>query len=74
MKMPKAVWWLIIGMALNITGASFLWPLNTIYMKEELGKSLTLAGIVLMINSFGMVIGNLLGERCLINWAVIEPF
>ena len=61
MKMPKAVWWLVIGMALNITGASFLWPLNTIYMKEELGKSLTLAGIVLMINSFGMVIGNLLG-------------
>ncbi|MCU5746851.1 MFS transporter [Staphylococcus sp. SQ8-PEA] len=61
MKMPKAVWWLVVGMALNITGSSFLWPLNTIYMKEELGKSLTLAGIVLMINSLGMVIGNLLG-------------
>lgn len=39
----------------------FLWPLNTIYMKQELGKSLTVAGLVLMINSFGMVIGNLLG-------------
>ena len=26
--------------------------LNTIYMKEELGKSLTVSGIVLMINSF----------------------
>ncbi|GJF44273.1 MFS transporter [Staphylococcus argenteus] len=48
-------------MALNITGSSFLWPLNTIYMKQELGKSLTVAGLVLMINSFGMVIGNLLG-------------
>ncbi len=30
-------------------------------MKEELHKSLTIAGIVLMINSFGMVVGNLLG-------------
>ncbi|MGJ5708589.1 MDR family MFS transporter [Staphylococcus equorum] len=61
MKMPKSVWWLVIGMALNITGSSFLWPLNTIYMNEQLDKSLTMAGLVLMINSFGMVIGNLLG-------------
>lgn len=59
MKMPKSVWWLVIGMALNITGSSFLWPLNTIYMNEQLDKSLTMAGFVLMINSFGMVIGNL---------------
>ncbi|MCJ1661874.1 MFS transporter [Staphylococcus sp. NRL 18/288] len=61
MNIPKSVWWLVIGMALNITGASFLWPLNTIYMKEELGKSLTTATLVLMVNSFGMVVGNLLG-------------
>ena len=50
MNMPKSVWWLVIGMALNITGSSFLWPLNTIYMNEELDKSLTIAGLVLMIN------------------------
>ena len=61
MNIPKSVWWLVIGMALNITGSSFLWPLNTIYMKQELGKSLTVAGLVLMINSLGMVIGNLFG-------------
>lgn len=61
MNIPRSVWWLVIGMALNITGSSFLWPLNTIYMKEELGKSLTIAAIVLMVNSFGMVVGNLLG-------------
>ena len=30
-------------------------------MKEELNKSLTIAGIVLLINSLGMVVGNLLG-------------
>lgn len=44
MKMPKEIWWLVIGMAINITGASFLWPLNTIYMNEVLGKSLSTAG------------------------------
>lgn len=61
MNMLKSVWWLVIGMALNITGSSFLWPLNTIYMNEELNKSLTVAGLVLLINSMGMVAGNLLG-------------
>ncbi|WP_210618600.1 MDR family MFS transporter [Mammaliicoccus lentus] len=61
MKMPKIVKWLIIGMAINITGASFLWPLNTIYMNEELNKSLSTAGVVLMINAFGSVVGNLMG-------------
>ena len=44
-----------------------MWPLNTIFGREETCKSLTIAGIVLMINSFGMVVGNLLGGFCLIN-------
>lgn len=61
MNMPKEIWWLVIGMAINITGASFLWPLNTIYMNEELDKSLSTAGLVLMVNSCGMIVGNLLG-------------
>ncbi|WMZ75012.1 MFS transporter [Staphylococcus pseudintermedius] len=61
MNMPKEIWWLVIGIAINITGASFLWPLNTIYMNEELDKSLSTAGLVLMVNSFGMIVGNLLG-------------
>ncbi|MCE5496084.1 MFS transporter [Staphylococcus pseudintermedius] len=61
MNMPKEIWSLVIGMAINITGASFLWPLNTIYMNEELDKSLSTAGLVLMVNSFGMIVGNLLG-------------
>ncbi len=59
--MPRALWLLVIGMAVNVTGSSFLWPLNTIYMHEELGKSLSIAGIVLMINSAATVIGNLVG-------------
>ena len=59
--MPKALWMIIIGMALNVTASSFLWPLNSIYIHDTLGKSLTAAGLVLMANSFASVIGNLAG-------------
>jgi MFS family permease len=59
--MPRALWLLIIGMAVNVTGSSFLWPLNAIYIHDHLGKSLTVAGIVLMLNSAASVFGNLFG-------------
>lgn len=59
--MPKNVWLIVIGMVINVTGVSFLWPLNAIYLHDYLGKSLTVAGLVLMANSFATVIGNLLG-------------
>lgn len=59
--LPKQVWYLVIGMFLNTVGSSFLWPLNSIYIHNHLGKSLTIAGIVLMLNSLAAVFGNLLG-------------
>ena len=59
--MPKSVWLLIIGMLVNVTGVSFLWPLNTIYLHDHLGKSLTIAGLVLMANAGAGIVGNLLG-------------
>ncbi|MFZ3589370.1 MDR family MFS transporter [Bacillus sp. DJP31] len=59
--MPKKLWLLLIGMVINVTGSSFLWPLNAIYIHDVLGKSLTMAGIVLMLNSASGVVGNLIG-------------
>ncbi|MCY8517605.1 MDR family MFS transporter [Bacillus atrophaeus] len=59
--MPRALKILVIGMFMNVTGASFLWPLNTIYIHNHLGKSLTVAGLVLMLNSGASVVGNLSG-------------
>ncbi|OBW59617.1 multidrug MFS transporter [Solibacillus silvestris] len=59
--MPKQVWLLIIGTFVNTVGNSFLWPLNSIYIHDHLGKSLTTAGIVLMLNSLAGVFGNLVG-------------
>ncbi|WP_456273668.1 MDR family MFS transporter [Bacillus sp. AK031] len=59
--MPKSLWLLIAGMMVNVTAASFLWPLNTIYISSHLGKSLSVAGLVLMLNAGASVIGNLFG-------------
>ncbi|RSK57864.1 MDR family MFS transporter [Bacillus canaveralius] len=59
--MPRPLWLLVIGMAVNVTGSSFLWPLNTIYIHDHLGKSLSVAGIVLMLNAAASVVGNLYG-------------
>ncbi|MYL44705.1 MFS transporter [Virgibacillus halodenitrificans] len=61
MKMPKYIWLLVIATTINVTGGSFLWPLNTIYMHNELGKSLAFAGLILMFNQGAAIVGNLIG-------------
>lgn len=71
--MPRALKILIIGMFINVTGASFLWPLNTIYIHNHLGKSLTVAGIVLMLNSGASVAGIYAADFCLIKSADSNP-
>lgn len=59
--MPRSLWLLVIGTVINVMASSFLWPINTIYIHEHLGKSLTVAGIVLMLNAAATVVGNLVG-------------
>ncbi|WP_430790911.1 MDR family MFS transporter [Virgibacillus flavescens] len=59
--MPKYIWLLAVATTINVTGASFLWPLNTIYMHNELGKSLAFAGFILMFNQGASIAGNLIG-------------
>lgn len=53
---------------LDQLGAAFLWPLITIYINEYLHRSLTVAGIVLLLVSIAMVAGNLLGGRLFDHW------
>ena len=53
--------WLLIGNLVESTGMSFIWPLTTIYMHDYLGKSLTVAGVVLFIGSMTMIAGNYTG-------------
>lgn len=59
--MPKSIWLLVIGMLVNNIGNSLIWPINSIYIHEELGQTLTVAGLILMINSGAGVIGSLIG-------------
>ncbi|WP_017186220.1 MDR family MFS transporter [Alkalibacillus haloalkaliphilus] len=59
--MPKQIWLLILAMAINVTAASFLWPLNMIYMHYELGTTLAFAGVILFLNQGAAIIGNLVG-------------
>src|SRR5690625_3173152 len=59
--MPRYIWLLAIATTISVTGGSFLWPLNTIYMHSELGKSLAFAGVVLMLNQGATIVGNLIG-------------
>lgn len=58
---PPMLWLLAVGCFLNVGGLSFLWPLNSIYIHEELGKPLTVAGLVLLLHSAGATAGYLAG-------------
>ncbi|MCM0599053.1 MDR family MFS transporter [Periweissella fabalis] len=60
---------LFVGSFLSNTGISFIWPLTTIYMHDYLGKSLTVAGLVLFINSLFTMLGTNIGGYLYDNWS-----
>lgn len=53
--------WLLLGSLLTSTGTSFMWPLTTVYMHDYLHQSLSLAGIVLLLESLVMIGGSYIG-------------
>ncbi|QBO35168.1 MFS transporter [Periweissella cryptocerci] len=55
--------WLLIAGFVNSFALSFVWPLTTIYLHDDLHKSLIMIGNILLVNSFAAVFGNLLGGR-----------
>jgi MFS family permease len=55
------MWILAIATVISATGSSFLWPLNTIYMTQELGRSISISALVLMGYAGSGVLGSLLG-------------
>ncbi len=46
-----------------------MWPLTTVYMNKQLGESLTTAGIVLLIMSLLMMVGNYVGGILFDRWS-----
>ncbi|OEF99046.1 hypothetical protein BHF71_02350 [Vulcanibacillus modesticaldus] len=65
---PKAIWLLALGMTINVMGNSFLWPLNTIYITTVLQRSVSIAGLVLMLQQGTGVLGNLIGGWIFDHW------
>jgi len=54
---------LIFGAFLESVGASFIWPINTIFIHNYLHKSLAVAGTVLFFNSLLTFLGNYAGGK-----------
>ncbi len=61
MDYPRKLWVLALGMMINVAGMSFLWPLNTIYITQVLGRSMSQAGLILMLHAGTGILGSLLG-------------
>lgn len=60
--------WVALASLLNNTGAAFLWPLTTMYVHNYLHESLTTAGIVMLLMSICMMVGNYLGGWLFDHW------
>ncbi|MCM3786101.1 MFS transporter [Neobacillus mesonae] len=58
---PKEVKVFLIASLVNATGSSLMWPLTTMYVFDELGRSMSQAGFVILIQSLGGIFGQLIG-------------
>ncbi|MGD8190770.1 MDR family MFS transporter [Brevibacillus ginsengisoli] len=58
---PKKLWILAIAAAINITGFSFIWPLTTIYITQVFHRTLSVAGLVMMLQAGAGIVGSFLG-------------
>ncbi|MBX6773478.1 MAG: MFS transporter, partial [Chloroflexi bacterium] len=68
LQYPRNVWLLVVGMTIHATGFSFFWPINSIYVHEALGRSVSVAGAVMMCQSFAAMIGSLVGGSLFDRW------
>lgn len=60
--------WVVVASFMNSAGASFLWPLTTMYVHNYLHQSLTTAGVVTLVMSAAMILGNDVGGRLFDRW------
>lgn len=58
MKKGIKLHWLLIGVFLVNFGNSFVWPLTTVYIHDQLHQSLTIAGLVILCYSGANVVGS----------------
>lgn len=58
---PKEVKVFLGASLINATGSSLMWPLVSMYVFDELGRSMSDAGLVILMQAVGGIIGQLLG-------------
>ena len=50
--------WLLLGELFTWIGASFIWPLTSVYLNKRLHVSLAMIGIVLLFNCLANMLGS----------------
>ena len=55
--------WLIVGEIATWIGASFIWPLTSVYLNKQLHISLSIIGVVLFCNCAGNILGSIISGR-----------
>lgn len=55
--------WLIVGELATWIGASFIWPLTSVYLNKQLHISLSIIGVVLFCNCTGNILGSIISGR-----------
>ncbi|AWB46308.1 MFS transporter [Paenibacillus sp. CAA11] len=58
---PREVKVFLVASLINSAGGSLMWPLITMFVYKELGRSMAEAGLVILIQSLGGIIGQVLG-------------
>lgn len=58
---PPLLWRIGLVLFINVTGFSFIWPITTIYIHDQLGRPVTVAGLVLLLYSGASSLGQLAG-------------
>lgn len=65
---PSSIRLLAIAAGIFATGSACIWPLVTIYIHDYLGKPLTLAGLLIMLNQGAFLVGSLMGGVMFDRW------
>ncbi len=58
---PGSLWRLGSVTFINLAGFSIIWPITTIYIHQQLGRPVTVAGVVLLLYSGASSLGQLTG-------------
>lgn len=57
LNIPRPILILIIGGFIHSVGNSFMWPLNSVFMHDLLGRSLTEAGLLISAQALATLVG-----------------